>query len=206
LNSTGTIDSAFAPSANGTVRTLVLQPDNKILVGGSFSALVGVGRNNVGRLLSGGGIDTTFNPSGGANGNVFAIARLTDGKIAVGGSFSRFNSTSADNRNGLAVVTDTGGLDTAFVPQAGIAANRENNSVRTLVEHGDNLLVGGWVRLRTAGPRVMWLTDTKNDATVTFTHGKLSGAPLPSPLALFDISTRNTGVAKPGNTGGFHRT
>jgi uncharacterized delta-60 repeat protein len=202
LNSTGTIDSAFAPSANGTVRTLVLQPDNKILVGGSFSALVGVGRNNVGRLLSGGGIDTTFNPSGGANGNVFAIARLTDGKIAVGGSFSRFNSTSADNRNGLAVVTDTGGLDTAFVPQAGIAANRENNSVRTLVEHGDNLLVGGWVRLRTAGPRVMWLTDTKNDATVTFTHGKLSGAPLPSPLALFDISTRNTGVAKPGNTGG----
>jgi len=202
LNSTGTIDSTFTPSANGTVRTIVLQLDNKILVGGSFSALVGVGRNNVGRLLSGGGIDTTFNPPGGANGNVFSIARLTDGKIAVGGSFSRFNSPSADNRNGLAVVTDTGGLDTAFVPQAGIAANGENNSVRTLVEQGDNLLVGGWVRLRTAGPRVMWLTETKNDATVTFSQGKLSGAPLPSPLALFDISTRNTGVAKTGNTGG----
>lgn len=203
LNSTGTIDSTFTPSANGTVRTIVLQLDNKILVGGSFSALVGVGRNNVGRLLSGGGIDTTFNPPGGANGNVFSIARLTEGKIAVGGSFSRFNSPSADNRNGLAVVTDTGGLDTAFVPQAGIAANGENNSVRTLVEQGDNLVVGGWVRLRSAGPRVMWLpSDAKNDATVTFTQGKLAGAPLPSPLALFDISTRNTGVAKTGNTGG----
>jgi uncharacterized delta-60 repeat protein len=203
LNSTGTIDSTFTPSANGTVRTIVLQLDNKILVGGSFSALVGVGRNNVGRLLSGGGIDTTFNPPGGANGNVFSIARLTEGKIAVGGSFSRFNSPSADNRNGLAVVTDTGGLDTAFVPQAGIAANGENNSVRTLVEQGDNLVVGGWVRLRSAGPRVMWLpSDAKNDATVTFTQGKLAGAPLPSPLASFDISTRNTGVAKTGNTGG----
>jgi uncharacterized delta-60 repeat protein len=203
LNSTGTIDSAFAPSANGTVRTLVLQPDNKILVGGSFSTLVGVGRNNVGRLLTGGGVDTTFNPPGGANGNVFSIARLADGKIAVGGSFSRFNSATADNRNGLAVVTDTGGLDAAFVPQSGIAANQENNSVRAIVEQGDNLLVGGWVRLRTAGPRVMWLpSDAKNDATVTFSQGKLSGAQLPSPLAVFDISTRNTGVAKTGNTGG----
>jgi hypothetical protein len=49
----------------------------------------------------------------------------------------------------------------------------------------------------------MWLpSDAKNDATVTFTQGKLAGAPLPSPLALFDISTRNTGVAKTGNTGG----
>jgi uncharacterized delta-60 repeat protein len=202
LNSTGTIDSAFAPSANGTVRTLVLQPDNKILVGGSFSTLVGVGRNNVGRLLTGGGLDATFNPPGGANGNVFSIARLSDGKIAVGGSFSRFNSATADNRNGLAVVTDTGGLDAAFVPQSGIAANQENNSVRAIVEQGDNLLVGGWVRLRTAGPRVMWLTDTKNDATVTFSQGKLAGAPLPNPIGVFDISTRNTGVAKAGNTGG----
>lgn len=202
LNSTGTIDSGFTPSANGTVRALVLQPDNKILVGGSFSVLFGSGRNNVGRLLPGGGIDVTFNPSGGANGNVFSIARLADGKIAVGGSFSRFNSPTADNRNGIAVITDTGGLDVAFVPQSGTAANRENNSVRAIVEQGDNLLVGGWVRLRTAGPRVMWLTESKNDATVAFSQGKLSGAPLPNPSAVFDISTRNTGLAKPGNTAG----
>jgi hypothetical protein len=133
---------------------------------------------------------------------VFSIARLSDGKIAVGGSFSRFNSATADNRNGLAVVTDTGGLDAAFVPQSGIAANQENNSVRAIVEQGDNLLVGGWVRLRTAGPRVMWLTDTKNDATVTFSQGKLAGAPLPNPIGVFDISTRNTGVATAGTTGG----
>ena len=203
LNSTGTIDSAFTPSANGTVRTLVLQPDSKILVGGSFSVLASNLRNNVGRLLAGGGIDVTFNPSSGANGNVFSIALLTDDKIAVGGSFSRFNSTASDNRNGIAIVNKSGDLDTSFVPQSGISANNENNSARAIVEQGNHLLVGGWVRLRTAGPRVMWLpSDAKNDATVTFTQGKLAGAPLPNPIGVFDISTRNTGVANTGNTGG----
>jgi uncharacterized delta-60 repeat protein len=205
LNAAGTIDSAFAPTANGTVRTLVLQPDNKILAGGSFSLLVGNSRNGVGRLLSTGGLDTTFNPSSGANGTVFSIIRTMVGpepevvRIIIGGSFSSFN---ANSRNGIAYLNETGGLDLDRFPQSGEADKNENNSVRSLVEQGDNLLVGGWVRLRTAGPRIMWLSDSKNDATVSFSQGKLAGAPIPNPIAVFDVSPKNAGVAQTGNTGG----
>lgn len=201
LNSTGFVDSTFAGSADNTVRAIHVQPDLKILVGGNFLFLGSSARVGIGRLLAGGGVDVTFNPPSGTDGIVFSIVRLTDGKIALGGSFTRVNSTSV-NRNGVAIVSDTGGLDTGFVPASGVVADNENNAVRSIVEQGDNLVVGGWVRLRTAGPRVMWLTNTKNDATVAFSQGKLATAPLPNPVGIFDISTRNTGVAKTGNTGG----
>jgi uncharacterized delta-60 repeat protein len=218
LNANGSVDTGFTTSlpvtggviygANGTVRAILVQTDGRVVIGGSFSKILNDQRNGIGRLLMTGGLDVTFNPGLGANGNVFSLMRTTVGpqledvRIVVGGSFSSFNNATAANRNGIAFVNETGGLDTAFVPASGVAADNENNSVRTVVEVGGSLVVGGWVRLRSAGPRVMWLMDTKNDATVTFSQGKLAGAPLPSPLALFDISTRNTGVAKPGNTGG----
>jgi hypothetical protein len=155
-----------------------------------------------------GGLDVTFNPGLGANGNVFSLTGTTvgsqaaDRRIVVGGSFSSFNNATAANRNGIAFVNETGGLDTAFVPASGVAADNENNSVRTVVEVGGNLVVGGWVWLRTAGPRAMWLTDTKNDATVSFSQGKLATAPITSPGAVFDISRSNRGVAQLGNSGG----
>ena len=36
LNSDGTIDTAFNPGPNGFVRTILLQPDGRILIGGGF--------------------------------------------------------------------------------------------------------------------------------------------------------------------------
>jgi hypothetical protein len=92
--------------------------------------------------------------------------------------------------------------DPGFQPLSGAAENNENNVVRTLLHQNGGLLVGGWVRLRTAVPRVMWLTDTKNDATVTFAEGQLSTAAISNPVAAFDITNRNAGVAKAGNSGG----
>jgi uncharacterized delta-60 repeat protein len=227
LNSNGALETAFAASANGTVRAIVVQTDQRILVGGNFSVLSSNARSFVGRILqNGGGIDSSFVPGVrvsvsevrpvSLNGEVRSIAVFSDGKIAIGGVFSRLFApevTAAPpliptakpaidvSRNGIAIFDSAGTLDDGFNPPSGGGAN-ENNSVRTLVEQGDNLLVGGWVRLRTAGPRVMWLTDTKNDATVSFSQGKLATAPITSPGAVFDISTSNRVMAQSGNTGG----
>ena len=60
------VDS-FDPGANARVRTMALQTDGKILVGGAFRTLGGGGmgtttRNNIGRLNPDGTMDTTFNP------------------------------------------------------------------------------------------------------------------------------------------------
>jgi len=54
LSADGSLDTSFNPGSGplGTVRTLVLQPDDKILVGGSFASYDGVSRNGVSRLLN----------------------------------------------------------------------------------------------------------------------------------------------------------
>lgn len=54
LNPDGSLDVAFNPQVAGTypsaVDSLAIQPDGKILVGGSFSTLAGQPRTNIGRL------------------------------------------------------------------------------------------------------------------------------------------------------------
>ena len=69
-----------------------VQPDGKILIGGSFTTVLGVTRNNIARLNTDGTLDTAFNPN--ANSLVYSIAVQADGKILAGGDFT----TSADRR------------------------------------------------------------------------------------------------------------
>ena len=76
----------FDPNANTLVRTIVVQPDGKILIGGDFTTVGGVARNRIARLNPDGTLDTAFNPN--ANSNIISIALQSDGKILVGGSFS----------------------------------------------------------------------------------------------------------------------
>ena len=56
LNPTGTLDSTFDPGANGTVFTLGVQADGKILAGGDFTGLGGgtgtTTRDHIGRLTN----------------------------------------------------------------------------------------------------------------------------------------------------------
>jgi uncharacterized delta-60 repeat protein len=211
LSIDGRLDTAFNPGAgaSGTVRAIAFQTvnsTNRIILGGSFSSVGGASRSGMARLLADGGIDTEFNPGVGANGDVFSALVLPDNRIAFGGNFSKVNNL---DRNGAVVVMNqTAGQEATFVPDpgfqplSGAAENNENNAVRTLLHQNGGLLVGGWVRLRTSGPRVMWLMNEKNDATVTFAEGQLSTAAISNPVAAFDITNRNAGVAKAGNSGG----
>ena len=61
LNSDGTLDTTFtaqtAPS--GSIQALAIQPDGKILVGGSYDNLAGSGKNYFGRLYQNGAFDST---------------------------------------------------------------------------------------------------------------------------------------------------
>src|SRR5262245_26187927 len=84
-NAAPTLDS-FNPGANGSVWTMALQTDGKILVGGSFTTLGGQTRNRIGRLNADGTLDTDFNPE--ANIGVNSIAVQMDGKILIGGVFT----------------------------------------------------------------------------------------------------------------------
>jgi len=116
LNPDGTLDTTFNPGAsggNGTVASLALQADGKILVGGGFDLLGGQPRNGLGRLNADGTLDTTFDP--GANGLVTALSVQTDGKILVGGHFT---ALGGQERSRIGRLNADGTLDTDFNPGA----------------------------------------------------------------------------------------
>jgi len=50
LNTDGTLDTAFNPNVNSTVSSIAVQSDGKILLGGGFTTIGGVGRNFIARL------------------------------------------------------------------------------------------------------------------------------------------------------------
>ncbi|MCX6916761.1 MAG: hypothetical protein NT167_27580, partial [Verrucomicrobia bacterium] len=64
VSADGTLDNTFNPGASydGTVSSLVVQADGKILVGGYFTTLGGQSRTNIGRLNADGTLDSAFNP------------------------------------------------------------------------------------------------------------------------------------------------
>ena len=104
-----TADS-FDPGANGDVTCVAVQPDGKILLGGTFSMLCGQARANLGRVHADGMLDTDFDP--GVNGlGVSSLAIQPDGKILVGGSFTM---VGGESRTNLARLNPDGTLDTAF--------------------------------------------------------------------------------------------
>ena len=127
LNSNGSIDTSFFDQTdnsvgfNSSVAAITLQPDGKILVGGSFTgfALCGscVGMNRLVRLNEDGTRDSTlFNY--GLNDTVNAIALEENGNILVGGDFVYDTFSIAPKRHfirfspiGLKVGDLAGGLD-----------------------------------------------------------------------------------------------
>jgi len=127
VNSDGSLDSAFNPNVSGpgsSVDAIVIQPDGKILIGGTFTTLApngsgAVTRNNIARLNADGSLDSSFNPDAGSA--VRTIAVQSDGKILIGGAFTSLNPTglSAVTRNRIARLNTDGSLDSSFDPNAG---------------------------------------------------------------------------------------
>src|SRR5258708_634534 len=60
VNSTGTVDVAFSPSANGAVNCALIQPDGAIVAGGSFTSMAGRRRSRIARLNADGTLDQAF--------------------------------------------------------------------------------------------------------------------------------------------------
>jgi uncharacterized delta-60 repeat protein len=102
LNSDGSLDTSFSAVIGITARppylpgvyTVKIQPDGKILIGGTISAVNGVPRNYYARLNSNGSLDTTLNAIPGADGVVMKIKLQADNKILLAGDFTKINDVS----------------------------------------------------------------------------------------------------------------
>lgn len=124
LNPDGLLDTSFGLSVgtNHSVRTILIQDDGKILIGGGFTAIDGVAHASIARLNADGTIDSSFDSGSGMTndygeiGSIYALARGPDGSVYIGGSFSKVNGVP---RNNVAKLTSTGALDTGFDPGTG---------------------------------------------------------------------------------------
>ena len=89
----GSLDGSFdvGAGANGSVYSMAVQSDGKILVGGSFSTFNNLNRSGIVRLNPDGSVDTGINFGTGANGSVLDIAVLPNYKILIGGGFTLFD-------------------------------------------------------------------------------------------------------------------
>lgn len=134
----GKIDETFnvgLGSDNLSIR-LLIQPDNKVLLGGYFTQFngVSVGAGLI-RLNTDGSINTTISGTG-FNDYVKTMILQSDGKIICGSEFTLYNGTSA---NHIIRLNPDFSIDNTFNYGTGF-----NNSVFNLLLLSDNkILVGG---------------------------------------------------------------
>ena len=141
----GSLDPTFifdsdGTGANGSVLTVVVQPDGNILAGGTFTTFNNSTANRIARLDSNGLLDASFNGGGmGANNTVRAIALQGDGKIIIGGDFSGYASAI---RNRIARLNVDGSVDTNYNP--GFRLNPGAVSAITVQPDGRAIIGGGF--------------------------------------------------------------
>jgi len=142
LNENGTLDATFnvGTGLNGSIRTIALQADGKILAGGDFGTYNGTTKSALVRINTDGTLDNTFisgqGPNVGSNGGVHKIIPLSNGKIVITGDFATFSATA---RSRIAIINSDGSLDTSFDP--GTGANGTITSAA--VQSDGKVVIGG---------------------------------------------------------------
>ncbi len=149
------IDAEGAVAAGA--RAVLVQPDGKIVIGGVFDTVNGVGRTNLARLNADGSLDTSFVAEtelthyvfgGGEQGalteaaaRVFSLALQPDGKILVGGTFVTVNGA---DRGSIARLNPDGTLDNTFFVGDGVADGDNPGSVNSIIAQPDGaILIAG---------------------------------------------------------------
>lgn len=148
LNPDGSRDNTFNMGSgftvNGTVYSLYLQPDGKILAGGIFIDYNGSPANYLVRINPNGSIDNTFNIGIGFNNTVYSIDRQTDGKYIVAGNFSLVNGDSLYRR--IVRLHSDGSIDTTF--KSGITGFNNIVTRAKLQANGKIIAVGFFTSYR----------------------------------------------------------
>ncbi len=137
INSDGSVDNTFIPDlgTNGSVSSISLQQDGKILIGGNFTSYNNKGRSYIARLNSDGVLDSTFLKEV-VGDFVKKIALQQDGKILIGGGFTSYNGEAC---NSIARLNSDGSIDHTF--NSGDGANSTIQAIA--IQADGKILIGG---------------------------------------------------------------
>jgi uncharacterized delta-60 repeat protein len=148
ISQTGALDASFHPGsgADGTIETIAVQLDGKIVIGGAFTSYDGIARNRIARLNTDGSLDVSFGPGAGADGVVESAIVQPGGKIIIGGAFTTCSGVA---RNRIARLNSDGSLDTTFDPGSGAS----DRVLALALQPDGRMLVGGTFTTINTSPR-----------------------------------------------------
>jgi uncharacterized delta-60 repeat protein len=139
LNPDGSVDATFnigTGATGGVVYAIAVQPDGKIVVGGTFIAFNGAPVSRIVRLNANGTTDAAFTANASIDGPVRDFALESDGKIVVAGNFSGCNGVG---RRAVAKLNSDGTLFTGFDPGVGPSGG----TIRSVSVHSNGKVVVG---------------------------------------------------------------
>ena len=202
------VDTAGVPalpaagSFNGSVQTILRQPDGKILVGGGFTTIGGTGGNGrvrIARLNADFTVDPTFNPAQPSN-TVFRMVLDSSGRIYLQGSFVNLDGQSG--YSGLVRLRPDGSLDLDFKPTIG-------GSVFCIqMMPDDSLLVGGSITAYSHGGVLTTINGlVRVSPSGTVASGFTSALPANSSVQAIDPETtgRLAMLVNVAGTGSIYR-
>jgi uncharacterized repeat protein (TIGR01451 family)/uncharacterized delta-60 repeat protein len=170
LNSNGTVRATFDPGfgVGGSVLTVAVQLDGKILIGGDFIDVAGFSVPYIARLNANGTLDGSFSVGSGPNGPVRSILLEAGSAMVIGGSFT---SVNGQPRGRLARLSDTGALDPLFLS----AVEGADADVTSIALQFDGKFVVGGAFTRFNGVTRNRLTrlnqNGKTDSSINFGLG-----------------------------------
>jgi len=164
--------AAYPPDTNGTT---------KVLVGGSFTSILGQPRSNLARIIINNAdrsvtLDTTFTNA--VSGVVNSIALQSGGKILLGGSFGAVNGRTM---RGIARLNADGSIDNTFVVATG-ANNGFNSTVNSVAATpAGNVYAGGFFTAYRGAPGYNYLARLNGNGSLA---GFFNAAPgIDAPVA-----------------------
>ncbi len=175
----GSPDPDFDPGTGtgGFVKTVGLQPDGRILIGGIFVRYGETPRPGLARLMPDGQLDLAFEPNDIAGGWVNALAVQADEKVIIAGNFTAVGNTS---RNGIARLNADGTLDLTFDPGTGASAVADI----ALQPDGRIILVGDFDSYNGVPAGRVARIDADGSLDPTFTHGNSNNTNQPYRVVL----------------------
>ena len=157
------LDPSFkvGPGASDAVDSVVVQADQRILVGGEFTSIGGQSNSFLARLNADGSVDASFDPAGQTDGAVQCLLQQPDGKVVVGGGFGLL---LGQTRPALARLLEDGSVDATFDASA---VFNTNTSVFSLALQEDGQLLVGYFILSNSVSRVVRI-NTNGTPDLTF--------------------------------------
>ena len=164
INTDGTLDATYNPSASATPFSIAIQSDGKAIIGGNFTNVSGSTRNRIARINTDGTLDLTYDPD--ADSNVNAIAMQSDGKAIIVGLFTTIGGVTY---NRIARINTTGTADATYNPNA-------NGTVRSVAIQSDGkaIIVGDFTTV--SGSTRNGIARINTSGTLDLTYNSGNGA------------------------------